>query len=67
VRALAKLKKRDVIDLDSLPGRGLLLTFNGKPRGEPIEGDDLYAALLLCFIGDKPVDNSLKAGLLGAG
>jgi Chalcone isomerase-like len=66
VRSLGKLKKRDTIDLDSLPGRGLQLTFNGKPRGEPIEGDDLYAALLLCFIGEKPTDNALKAGLLGA-
>jgi Chalcone isomerase-like len=65
VRALSKLKKKDVIDLDHLPDRGLLLSYNGKPRGEPIAGEDLYAALLRCFIGDKPVDPELKIGLLG--
>ncbi len=65
LRAVGKVKKRDVIDLDWLPGRGLQMTLNGQARGEPIPGDDLYAALLLIFIGDKPVDANLKIGLLG--
>jgi hypothetical protein len=67
VRALDKLRDKDVIDLDYLPERGLLLSYNARPRGEPILGEDLYTALLSCFIGDKPVDNGLKAGLLGGG
>ncbi|MDH4290227.1 MAG: chalcone isomerase family protein, partial [Aquincola sp.] len=33
--------------------------------GDPVAGEDLYAALLLCFLGDRPVDKELKAGLLG--
>jgi hypothetical protein len=65
VRAIGKVKKNDVIDLDSLPGRGLVLALNGRPRGEPIAGDDLYAALLRIFVGVKPVDAGLKEGLLG--
>jgi hypothetical protein len=65
LRAIGTVKKRDVIDLDWLPGRGLQLALNGQLHGEPIPGDDLYAALLLIFLGEKPVDTGLKAGLLG--
>lgn len=65
LRTLGKLKKQDVIDFDFLPDHGLQLTRNGKVGGEAIPGEDLYAALLSCFLGDKPVDTGLKAGLLG--
>lgn len=65
VRSLVKLKKRDVIDLDYLPGAGLQLARNGRPVGAPIGGDDFYAALLRCFIGTRPADPEMKTGLLG--
>ena len=65
VRGLGKLKKKDVVDLDFLPERGLQLGLNGRPRGEPIPGSDLYAAMLRCFIGERPTDPELKQGLLG--
>jgi hypothetical protein len=65
MRALRRVVKRDVIDLDYLPASGLQMSVNGKPRGEPIPGEDLYAALLRIFIGDRPTDPELKVGLLG--
>lgn len=65
LRAIGKVKKRDVVDLDWLPGRGLQLALNGQPRGAPIPGEDLYAALLRIFVGERPADPELKAGLLG--
>lgn len=65
VRTLGKLRKRDVIDLDFLPGRGLVMSRNGSTRFEAIAGDDLYAALLRCFIGERPADPEMKVGLLG--
>jgi Chalcone isomerase-like len=65
LRAIGKVKKRDVIDLDWLPNRGLQLTLNGAPRGAPIPGEDLYAALLRIFVGDRPTDPEMKIGLLG--
>jgi Chalcone isomerase-like len=65
VRGLAKLKKQDVIDLDFIPDKGLVLSRNGAVRGTPVAGEDFYAALLRCFIGVKPVDAALKIGLLG--
>lgn len=65
LRGMVKVKKRDVVDLDWLPGRGLQLALNGKPRGAPIPGEDLYAALLRIFVGERPADPEMKIGLLG--
>ena len=65
LRGLSKLKKKDVIDLDFIPGKGLVLSRNGAPRGTPVAGEDFYAALLRCFIGVKPADAEMKIGLLG--
>jgi hypothetical protein len=65
VAALGELKKGDVIDLDWLPARGLVLSLNGRARGEAIAGEDFYGGLLKIFIGRDPVDAKLKAGLLG--
>ena len=65
VRALGTVHDGDVIDLDLIPGQGLRFSVNGRPQGEPIAGEDFYAALLLAFVGAKPYDDKLKAGLLG--
>ena len=65
LRAIGKVRKRDVVDLDWLPGRGMQFTLNGQPRGAPIPGEDLYAALLRIFVGERPADPELKIGLLG--
>lgn len=65
VQALGQVKKGDLVNLDFVPGRGLVFTHNGQPRGDAIPGDDFYAAVLGIFIGERPVDDRLKAGLLG--
>lgn len=65
VLALGVLRKGDVVDLDWLPARGLVLCVNGQPKGEPFAGEAFYGAILKIFIGPDPVDKKLKAGLLG--
>ncbi|MEY2891107.1 MAG: hypothetical protein RJA98_1015 [Pseudomonadota bacterium] len=65
VNQIGTVKKGDVVDLDFVPSVGTQLLLNGAARGTVLPGDDLYAALLNIFIGDKPVDAELKAGLLG--
>ena len=65
LQAMVKVKKLDIVDLDWLPQRGLQLTLNGRARGEPIPGEDLYSALLRIFVGERPVDKEMKIGLLG--
>lgn len=65
LRPLGEVHKGDQIDLDFVPGRGLVFVYNGQPQGTAIPGEDLYGALLACFLGEHPVDARLKAGLLG--
>lgn len=66
IKALGELKSGDAIDLDYLPGKGTLLSLNEQVRGTPVEGADLFAAVLEIYIGDQPLNPKLKAGLLGA-
>ncbi|MDH3209250.1 MAG: chalcone isomerase family protein [Burkholderiaceae bacterium] len=63
---VGSFNKGDIANLDFIPELGLVLTVNGKARGDPIPGEDLYAALLKIFVGERPVDQRLKTGLLGA-
>jgi Chalcone isomerase-like len=65
IDALGKVRKDDVVNLDFAPGQGLTLSVNGTPRGEPMAGDDFYAALLRSFVGDVPYDDKMRDGLLG--
>ena len=41
------------------------VVIDGKPAGQPIDGEDFYRALLRIWIGDKPVQDDLKKALLG--
>jgi len=66
LRSVGKVHKGDVVDLDWLPAEGLAMRINGKPVGTPVPGADLYAAMLDIFVGDRPVDAKMKAGMLGA-
>ena len=62
---IGAVKKGDVINLDFLPARGVVMSVNGTERGKPIANEGLYAGILRIFIGDLPVDRKLKDGLLG--
>jgi len=59
------LKKGDVLHLDWIPGTGTQAELNGKKLGEPIPDINFYNAILRIWLGDKPVDRSLKPALLG--
>jgi hypothetical protein len=60
-------KKGDVINVDWVPDTGTVMTYNGKPIGEPMKDIAFYNAVLKIWLGDKPVDSSLKPQLLGKG
>ncbi|MDC8757825.1 chalcone isomerase family protein [Janthinobacterium fluminis] len=62
---LPGLKKGDMLALDWLPGVGTQCQLNGKKIGEVMPDQAFYNAVLKIWIGDKPVDNSLKPKLLG--
>jgi hypothetical protein len=65
IDAIGSVRKRDIVDLDFVPGRGLVMLMNGQVKGEPIPGEDFYGALLLSFVGNRPYDERMRAGLLG--
>jgi hypothetical protein len=73
IDAIGTLRKGDVLDLDWDPTRGVVLSLNGTLRGverdpgrEPpaLSHPALYPAVLRAFIGGRPYDERLKAGLL---
>lgn len=59
------LKKGDVLHLDWIPGTGTQAELNGKKLGGPIPDIAFYNAILRIWLGDRPVDRSLKPALLG--
>jgi Chalcone isomerase-like len=65
ISAIGVTVKGDVINLDYLPEFGTRLSVNGANQGKAIAGADFYAVILSIFVGDKPVDATLKKGLLG--
>ncbi len=65
VDAVGTVRKGDVVNLDFEPGVGTAFRLNGTLRGEAIAGEDFYAAMLRSFVGDRPYDRELRAGLLG--
>ncbi len=65
-KAIGEAKKGDTIVIEYLPDSGTRLVVNGQPRGNVIAGEDFYTALLRIWLGDKPADEDLKKGLLGA-
>lgn len=66
VDRIGRVVVRDVVDLDYDPAKGTSLVLNGKPRDAPIAGADFYDALLRSFIGERPYDTEMRAGLLAA-
>jgi hypothetical protein len=65
--AIGVAKRGSVITLDYVPETGMRVTLNGEPKGEPIDGEDFYRGLLKIWLGDDPVDKSLKKALLRQG
>jgi hypothetical protein len=65
LKSIGEAKKGDVINFDYTPDGGTRIIVNGQPRGTPIPGADFYSAVMRIWLGDKPVDDGLKKGLLG--
>ncbi|UXY14098.1 chalcone isomerase family protein [Chitiniphilus purpureus] len=63
-REVQAVQKGDVIQLDFLPSQGTRITVRGK-RYPVIAGDDFAAAMLSIWLGNDPVQGTLKRRLLG--
>ncbi len=65
INAIGSVVAGDSLNFDFVPGVGTSVTVNGMNKGTVIEGADFYNAVLKIFVGENPVDERLKAGLLG--
>lgn len=63
-REVGEVNKGSVILIDYIPGVGTVLTVNGKER-ERVAGADFYRAMMKIWLGQNPVQESVKRGLLG--
>ena len=59
-----QVEKGDVITLDYFPGEGTRVSINGVEKGR-VAGPEFNRALLKIWLGDDPVAEDLKKGLLG--
>ncbi|MCP5268162.1 MAG: chalcone isomerase family protein [Zoogloeaceae bacterium] len=65
VIAIDEIKAGGSIVFDWVPGKGTILTINGQIKGKEIAGEDFYIGLLRAWLGEDPVQDDLKQGLLG--
>jgi len=65
--SIPQAKKGDTVTVDWVPDTGTVMYFNGKQQGEAMKDIGFYNAILKIWLGDKPVDSSLKPALLGKG
>ncbi|WP_325399609.1 chalcone isomerase family protein [Undibacterium sp.] len=63
--SVPELKKGDVMVLDWIPNVGSVVSLNGKKMGEPYPDILFNNALLRIWLGESPVDRSLKKAMLG--
>jgi len=63
MNGIGKVKEGDTIMLD-LTVEGVAIRLNDEPRGK-VQGRSFSRALLKIWLGDRPVDESLKKALLG--
>lgn len=61
---MKELKSGESIFMDYIPGVGTRIFLNDAVKGT-IEGEDFYQSLLRNWIGNKPVQESLKTSVLG--
>lgn len=63
--SIPKLNKGDAITCDWIPGQGMHVLVNDKRVGEVLPDIAFYNAFMRIWLGEKPVDNTLKQALLG--
>lgn len=66
LKAIGEAKKGDAINFDYTPDGGTRISVNGQPKGSAIASADFFAAVLRIWLGEKPADEGLKKGMLGA-
>lgn len=62
---IPKLKKGESFSVDWVPGKGTVVTVDGRSVADPIPDEAFYDAILKIWLGDDPADSNLKPAMLG--
>ena len=65
IRSIGAIARNAHVAIDYAPRTGTRILVNGQAHGAPITGKPLNDALLRVWIGERPLDTSLKRELLG--
>ena len=66
IRRIGTSQKGATIVLDYAPAAdGTTLFVDGKPAGGPMAGEEFFRTLMRIWLGENPVEESLKTALLG--
>ena len=64
MREVGSARSGSRLHIDFLPGQGTRVALDDNPKGELIEGEDFYLAILRIWLGPRPPDLALKEALL---
>ena len=67
MREVGSARSGSRLHIDFLPGQGTRVALDDNPKGEIIEGEDFYLAILRIWLGPRPPDLALKQARLGTG
>lgn len=62
--SVPELKKGDIMAIEWIPAVGTVVLLNGKKMGDPYPDVAFFNALLKIWLGEYPVDKSLKKAML---
>ena len=63
-KTVGEAKAGQVINIDYMPADGTRVLLDGAPKGT-VAGEPFNKALLMTWLGDRPVQESLKKAMLG--
>jgi hypothetical protein len=66
LKAVGEAKKGELIHFEFVPDAGTQITVNGQAKGSVIPGEEFFTSVLRIWLGEKPVDGSLKKALIGS-
>ncbi len=64
MRSMKEVKTGQTVTIDLVPGTGTVLSLNGAAKGT-VAGDAFNGALMKIWLGENPVSEPLKKGMLG--
>ena len=66
LRAAGEVEEDSIVKLEYFPNVGTVVSYKNQVIVKDLPGEDFYRALMRIWLGESPVDRTLKSKLLGA-